>query len=409
MEAQSEFETQNLHQRLQLHKSKPSIELAQHRQTTTETVTPTPTTTSSHSISHAKNSLSHSPSPSVKPSAGKTPTVFSELEARFAQLAEYLGGSRVFLQDPFEYLIQFLCSSNNNIKRIIKMVVYVSRTYLGTVEGFKFHAFPTLEQLSVVSEEQLQKAGFGYKCALGLYMRRAMLATPSDDTCEERKTRSLRFLLWGSGCDGGEQVLTWRGRVPGVYHNWLECKRQVTGFRNNEFRGFHNREEAEAWLAVEQGTDGGGNSAEANVGQVMIPQRLEMLRGSTRTPSCGGGSSSNNSESSERVWDDLRIPNEGPVMHMEDMELMLMRACAFFGVGLGGEWHSVWVQRYPAEQPHRGLELVAHGSRSMDETMARQDAAFVMLEKLLSATRRSLMSDLVTVLGRICGAVGVEP
>ncbi|MED6127731.1 hypothetical protein PIB30_090920 [Stylosanthes scabra] len=34
----------------------------------------------------------------------------------------------------------------------------------------------------------------------------------------------------------------------------------------------------------------------------------------------------------------------------------------------------------------RGLELVAHGTRSTDETAARQYAAFVMLEKLLSAT-----------------------
>lgn len=68
-------------------------------------------------------------------------------------------------QDPFECLIQFLCSSNNNIGRITKMVDHVSSlgTYLGSVEGFQFHAFPNLEQLSLVSEEELRKAGFGYR------------------------------------------------------------------------------------------------------------------------------------------------------------------------------------------------------------------------------------------------------
>ncbi|CAK8571032.1 unnamed protein product [Lathyrus sativus] len=41
------------------------------------------------------------------------------------------------------------------------MVDYVSSlgTYLGHVEGFNFHAFPTLHQLSLVSEQQLRDAG----------------------------------------------------------------------------------------------------------------------------------------------------------------------------------------------------------------------------------------------------------
>lgn len=91
--------------------------------------------------------------------------VFSDSDARFAELARHLGGARVLRQDPFECLIQFLCSSNNNIGRITKMVDYVSSlgTYLGPVGDFHFHAFPTLEQLSLVSEQQLRDAGFGYR------------------------------------------------------------------------------------------------------------------------------------------------------------------------------------------------------------------------------------------------------
>ncbi|XP_058097473.1 N-glycosylase/DNA lyase OGG1 [Magnolia sinica] len=90
---------------------------------------------------------------------------FSESDARFAQLAPHLAGARVLRQDPVECLFQFLCSSNNNIKRITNMVGVISSLgdYLGSVGGFDFHEFPSLEQLSLVSEEQLRRDGFGYR------------------------------------------------------------------------------------------------------------------------------------------------------------------------------------------------------------------------------------------------------
>ncbi|KAI3984017.1 hypothetical protein MKX01_035144 [Papaver californicum] len=70
---------------------------------------------------------------------------FSASDPKFAELALHLGGARVLRKDPFECLIQVLCSSNNNIGRITKMVDFVSSLgkYLGTVEGFKFYEFPS--------------------------------------------------------------------------------------------------------------------------------------------------------------------------------------------------------------------------------------------------------------------------
>ncbi|KAI3836398.1 hypothetical protein MKW98_008159 [Papaver atlanticum] len=90
---------------------------------------------------------------------------FSASDPKFAELALHLGGARVLRQDPFECLIQFLCSSNNNIGRITKMVDFVSSLgkYLGTVEGFKFYEFPSPERLSSVSEDEFRVAGFGYR------------------------------------------------------------------------------------------------------------------------------------------------------------------------------------------------------------------------------------------------------
>ncbi|KAL9265714.1 N-glycosylase/DNA lyase OGG1-like protein [Drosera capensis] len=90
---------------------------------------------------------------------------FGVADERFKMLASCLGGARVLRQDPFECLIQFLCSSNNNIGRITRMVDYISSLggFLGEVEGFEFHEFPSLERLVDVSEEQLRAAGFGYR------------------------------------------------------------------------------------------------------------------------------------------------------------------------------------------------------------------------------------------------------
>ncbi len=45
------------------------------------------------------------------------------------------------------------------------MVDFVSSLgdFLGTVEGFEFHQFPSLERLAMVSEDELREAGFGYR------------------------------------------------------------------------------------------------------------------------------------------------------------------------------------------------------------------------------------------------------
>ncbi|KAG0480533.1 hypothetical protein HPP92_011391 [Vanilla planifolia] len=91
---------------------------------------------------------------------------FAAADPRFAELSnQFEGGARVLRQDPVECVFQFLCSSNNNIGRIGKMVSFLSSfgEYLGNVGGFDFHEFPSLERLSVVSEQQLRDAGFGYR------------------------------------------------------------------------------------------------------------------------------------------------------------------------------------------------------------------------------------------------------
>lgn len=68
-------------------------------------------------------------------------------------------------QDPVECVFQFLCSSNNNIKRIEKMVSVLEShgKHLGSVGGFEFYEFPSIERLASITETELREAGFGYR------------------------------------------------------------------------------------------------------------------------------------------------------------------------------------------------------------------------------------------------------
>ncbi|KAL3687840.1 hypothetical protein R1sor_014149 [Riccia sorocarpa] len=90
---------------------------------------------------------------------------FTLADVRFAAVAPYLTGARLLRQNPVECVFQFICSSNNHISRISGMVDFLARQgpFLGTVEGIDFHAFPSLEQLSSLTETQLRDAGFGYR------------------------------------------------------------------------------------------------------------------------------------------------------------------------------------------------------------------------------------------------------
>lgn len=56
-------------------------------------------------------------------------------------------GIRILAQDPLENLISFICSSNNNVQRISKMIQALCREYgnkIGTLNGIDYHQFPTL-------------------------------------------------------------------------------------------------------------------------------------------------------------------------------------------------------------------------------------------------------------------------
>ncbi|KAL4307244.1 hypothetical protein AHAS_Ahas16G0258900 [Arachis hypogaea] len=153
-----------------------------------------------------------------------------------------------------------------------------------------------------------------------------------------------------------------KGKSPGIYTTWKECEQQVVGFRNNEYKGFRVFEEAQSWLRA-------GESCFMTTFHRMEKHGL-----------CGQSNMGTNGST---------------FIHVEDMELMLLRICALLHIG-----SPIYVPqppdskggglmfRYTVVLPEngRGLDLVVYGPAYADERSDRQEVAFLMLEPVLGAT-----------------------
>lgn len=87
-------------------------------------------------------------------------------DEHFSKISANFPGIRILREPPLECLISFICSSNNNIKRITKMLSTLKENFgshLCTVDGIDYYAFPTLDQLTNATEEFLRESGFGYR------------------------------------------------------------------------------------------------------------------------------------------------------------------------------------------------------------------------------------------------------
>lgn len=75
-------------------------------------------------------------------------------------------GIRILNQDFHETLISFIISQNKQIPHIKQLVEKLSNTYgkyLGTIEGKKYYAFPTINKLGSLTEEQWRNLKVGFR------------------------------------------------------------------------------------------------------------------------------------------------------------------------------------------------------------------------------------------------------
>ncbi|KAF9735863.1 n-glycosylase dna lyase [Paraphaeosphaeria minitans] len=92
---------------------------------------------------------------------------WASADPNFRKRAPKFTGIRILRQDPWEALIGFICSSNNNIGRISGMVHNLCKHYgplIGHIGDEPYHDFPTPEALADPKvEAHLKELGFGYR------------------------------------------------------------------------------------------------------------------------------------------------------------------------------------------------------------------------------------------------------
>ncbi len=94
---------------------------------------------------------------------------YAAVAATFPQSDEHLmlavrscGGIRILNQDPWEALLSFIISQNNNIPRIKGVIKNMCRLF-GDSIGDDFYAFPTAERLAGLTEEDIAPLRCGYR------------------------------------------------------------------------------------------------------------------------------------------------------------------------------------------------------------------------------------------------------
>lgn len=83
-----------------------------------------------------------------------------------AEALRWSHGMRILNQDPWETLISFILSQNNNITRIKKCVESLCSSFgptIGEYRGETYYGFPEPESLAVLTEEDLAHCKLGYR------------------------------------------------------------------------------------------------------------------------------------------------------------------------------------------------------------------------------------------------------
>lgn len=99
-------------------------------------------------------------------------TNYEEIKEKLANVDDYLkqsiefgNGIRILNQDLWETIISFIISANNNIPRIKGIIERISKKYGKKIEwsGKEYYTFPTCEQLSDATVEDLRALGLGFR------------------------------------------------------------------------------------------------------------------------------------------------------------------------------------------------------------------------------------------------------
>ncbi|QHN76952.1 uncharacterized protein DS421_19g648440 [Arachis hypogaea] len=185
-----------------------------------------------------------------------------------------------------------------------------------------------------------------------------------------------------------------KGKDPGLYRNWNDCKDKVLGVSNSEYKGFKDEQKAVEWLKRGGVHVAGGRN---NDGE----RTLLLPMGGLRITTEGGRLLSRQEEgsSSTGMKEDVVEKAEGSVF-VEDMEGLLLRVCLFLCIGPPKFYRRECIMDngesavgFVVVLPHTrfGIKVAAEGSVSTDERKARQDASSKMLGEIVLATKLKIV------------------
>ena len=144
-------------------------------------------------------------------------------------------GIRILNQDPFETLISFIISSNNNIPKIkmsIEALAEKFGKFIGTLEGLDLYAFPSVEDLHHADLEALNVKAIGYRAKSvkntcdAIVFNQIDLSIPFKLAYKEAQTWLMQFygvgekvtdciLLFSYGKDDAFPIDTWVKKILG--------------------------------------------------------------------------------------------------------------------------------------------------------------------------------------------------
>lgn len=158
-------------------------------------------------------------------------TNYEKIKEELSNIDEYLktsisygNGIRILKQDLWETIISFIISANNNIPRIKGIIERISKKYGKEIiwNERSYYTFPTVEELSKASVEDLRTLGLGFRDKR-VYDTTRMILNKEIDLKKIESSNDIEFIK--------EELL----KLPGVGGKVADC---VMLFALNKFEVF---------------------------------------------------------------------------------------------------------------------------------------------------------------------------
>ncbi len=153
-----------------------------------------------------------------------------EKDEVLCRAVDEVGEIRILKQDEWTTVISFILSQNNNIKRITKLYNVISMKYGKKIED-GFYTFPTAEEMTGATEEELRALGVGFRAPfiMDAIEKRDVLGEVKDLPFEMAVTKleSVKgigpkvaqcILIFGYGRRDGFPIDTWMKKCLEKYY-----------------------------------------------------------------------------------------------------------------------------------------------------------------------------------------------